>query len=130
MAGFRPPMHPKHKLCLTAFEGVVSMTKFPDSINGAIGGGDENHKLPSVTVIAEDKWPHIQKCYGMTERETQIAKSVCCGLSGQQIADNLRIQQGTVKTHIRNIYRKTWVNNKIAMLLRFVEVANTYPHSS
>ena len=101
------------------------MAKFPDNINDDLGGGGENHKMPSVTVIAEDKWPHIQKCCGMTEREMQIAKSVCSGLSGQQIADSLHIQQGTVKTHIRNIYRKTWVNNKIAMLLRFVEVANT-----
>ena len=101
------------------------MTKFPDHINGDVNGGNENHKLPNVVLIAEDKWPHIQKCYSMTEREMQIARSVCCGLSGQQIAENLQIQQGTVKTHIRNIYRKTWVNNKIAMLLRFVEVANT-----
>ena len=106
------------------------MNTFPDLINGNRGGIDENHDMPNVTVIAEDKWPHIQKCYGMTEREMQIAKSVCCGLSGQQIAENLRIQQGTVKTHIRNIYRKTWVNNKIAMLLRFVEAANMHPRSS
>jgi hypothetical protein len=28
---------------------------------------------------------------------------------------------------MRNIYRKTWVNNKIAMLLRFVEAINTRP---
>jgi DNA-binding NarL/FixJ family response regulator len=100
------------------------MVKFSDGINGALGGGGENHNPPNVTVIAEDKWPHIQKCCGMTEREMQIAKSVCSGLSGQQIAESLQIQEGTVKTHIRNIYRKTWVNNKIAMLLRFVEVAN------
>ncbi|MDO8301607.1 MAG: LuxR C-terminal-related transcriptional regulator [Sedimentisphaerales bacterium] len=87
-------------------------------------------KLPDVVLIAEDKWRHIQKSYGMTERELQIARSVCRGFSNQQIANDLKIQEGTVKTHMRNIYRKTWVNNKIAMLLRFVEAVNTLPSPS
>jgi DNA-binding CsgD family transcriptional regulator len=93
------------------------------STSGASGGS----RLPDVVLIDEDKWPHVQKWYSMTDRELQIAKSVCRGLSSQQIADTLKIQQGTVKTHMRNIYRKTWVNNKIAMLLRFVEAINTRP---
>ena len=82
-------------------------------------------KLPDVVLIDDEKWAYIQKWYSMTQRELQIARFVCQGLSNQQIAGSLKIQQGTVKTHMRNIYRKTWVNNKIAMLLRFVEAANT-----
>ena len=101
------------------------MAKFLHSINGGVGivaGGSEQ---PQVAFIEEDKWPNIQKWYSMTQRELQIARSVCCGLSNRQIAGNLKIRQGTVKTHMRNIYRKTWVNNKIAMLLRFMEAANS-----
>jgi DNA-binding NarL/FixJ family response regulator len=101
------------------------MNKLSQFINGEIGNTVGNSRLPDVVLIDDSKWPHIQKWYSMTERELQIAKSVCQGLSNQQIAGTLKIQQGTVKTHMRNIYRKTWVNNKIAMLLRFVEAANT-----
>jgi DNA-binding NarL/FixJ family response regulator len=100
------------------------MAKFPQMING---NGNNGSRPTDVVLISEDKWLHIQKSYGMTERELQIARSVCRGFSNQQIADELKIQEGTVKTHMRNIYRKTWVNNKIAMLLRFVEAVNTFP---
>lgn len=60
----------------------------------------------------------------MTERELDIAKLVCRGFSNDEIAHVLNIRLGTVKTHIRNIYRKTSVRNKITMLLKFVEDAN------
>ena len=62
----------------------------------------------------------------MTNREFQIAKLICQGLNNEEIAKIVNIKNGTVKTHIRNIYRKTWVHNKIAMLLRFVEDANHF----
>lgn len=101
------------------------MVKFPHAVNSNGGG-----RLPDVVLIDDDKWLHIQKSYTMTERELQIARLVCRGFSNQQVADELKIQEGTVKTHMRNIYRKTWVNNKIAMLLRFVEAVNTFPLSS
>jgi DNA-binding NarL/FixJ family response regulator len=62
----------------------------------------------------------------MTHREFQIAKLVCQGFNNEEIAEELSIMHGTVKTHIRNIYRKTWVHNKISMLLRFVEDAKDF----
>jgi DNA-binding NarL/FixJ family response regulator len=101
------------------------MTKIPPVVKSNLDGNEVISKLPEVVLIDEEKWSYIQKWYSMTQRELQIARFVCQGLSNQQIAGTLKIQQGTVKTHMRNIYRKTWVNNKIAMLLRFVEAANT-----
>ena len=35
-------------------------------------------------------------------------------------ADALDIRQGTVKTHIKNIYRRIRVKNKVELLLRFM----------
>jgi DNA-binding NarL/FixJ family response regulator len=101
------------------------MTKIPPVVKANLDGSEVISKLPEVVLIDDTQWAHIQKWYSMTQRELQIARFVCQGLSNQQIAGSLKIQQGTVKTHMRNIYRKTWVNNKIAMLLRFVEAANT-----
>ncbi len=60
----------------------------------------------------------------MTPREIQIAQLVCQGLANEEIAKRLKIKNGTVKTHVRNLYRKLWVHNKISMLLRFVEDTN------
>ena len=75
----------------------------------------------SQTPILQDKhWSFIQRKYLMSPRELEIAKLVCRGLSNNQIASDLTISNGTVKTHLRNIYRKVRVNSKLNMLLNFI----------
>jgi DNA-binding NarL/FixJ family response regulator len=49
-----------------------------------------------------------------------LAKLVCHDLSNKEIAEALSIRHGTVKTHIKNIYRRIHVKNKVALLLRFM----------
>lgn len=80
-------------------------------------------RTPYITLLDENHWLHIQKRYRMSPRELQIAKLICQGLNNEQIAGNLKIKHGTVKTHVRNIYRRIRVRNKITMLLKFVENA-------
>ena len=69
-------------------------------------------------------WSYIQKRFHMTKRELQIANLACRGFSNEKIAKTLKIKQGTVKTHLRNIYRKIRVESKIAMLLKFIKYAD------
>jgi DNA-binding NarL/FixJ family response regulator len=59
----------------------------------------------------------------MSLRELQVAKLVCQGFNNGEIATSLKITQGTIKTHMRNIYRRIRVKNKIEMLLTFVNSA-------
>jgi len=97
------------------------MSQLPYPIDDRVRNKKSGNQLPQVVLINEQQWSYLQKRYSITTRELQIAQLVCRGLGNEQIADLLKIRLGTVKTHIRNIYRKTWVHNKIAMLLRFVE---------
>ena len=73
-----------------------------------------------VILLNKKEWSYVKKRYSLTPRECQIAELICQGLHNGKIAKFLRISPGTVKTHTRNIYRKTRVKSKIAMLLRFV----------
>jgi hypothetical protein len=50
-----------------------------------------------------------------------VARHICQGFGNEEVAKQLRIRSGTVKTHLRNIYRRINVTNKIGMLLTFVE---------
>ena len=93
-------------------------------ININLPNENRENQLPGISLLADKQWSFIKKRYRMTAREFQISQLVCQGFNNELIAEKLNIQQGTVKTHIRNIYRKTWVNNKIALLLRFVEESN------
>ena len=79
---------------------------------------------PRGVLLNKRQWSYLKRRYHMTPREIQIAQLVCQGLGNEEIANRLNIKQGTVKTHVRNLYRKLWVHNKISMLLRFVEDTN------
>ncbi|MBN1795995.1 MAG: response regulator transcription factor [Sedimentisphaerales bacterium] len=76
---------------------------------------------PDVTLINEKQWLSIGRRYNMTTRELQVARLVCGGLSNEQISEKLSIRVGTVKAHVRNIYRRINVQNRIGILLEFLK---------
>jgi len=96
----------------------------------SIGPDDFFYSRPDVTLLDEERWAYVQKRYHMSPRELQVAKLVCRGFSNGDIAGELKIKGGTAKTHLRNIYRRVRVKNKIAMLLKVVEQANKFSSRS
>ncbi|MBP6687368.1 MAG: helix-turn-helix transcriptional regulator [Lacibacter sp.] len=52
----------------------------------------------------------------LTEREKQVIQLLSSGLTYQKISDELSISHETVKMHLKNIYRKLQVENKIQAL--------------
>jgi DNA-binding NarL/FixJ family response regulator len=53
----------------------------------------------------------------LTAREIEVMKQVAGGLSNQQIAEKLIVQEGTIKIHIHNIYRKLGIKNRVDLTL-------------
>jgi DNA-binding CsgD family transcriptional regulator len=96
-------------------------------LGGTDSGEDDSlYKRPDVSLLDERQWLYVQRRYRLSPRELQVAKHVCRGFANEEVARCLRIRSGTVKTHLRNIYRRIHVTNKIGMLLTFVEqVANS-----
>jgi ATP/maltotriose-dependent transcriptional regulator MalT len=82
---------------------------------------DSLYKRPEVTLFNKDQWSYIKRRYKISMRELEISMLVCRGYSNKEIANDLQIVLGTVKSHIRNVYRKVRVKSKIAMLLRFMD---------
>lgn len=80
----------------------------------------EERKHPGIIVDVK-QWGYIMKKYRMTNRELQVAILICRDFENDKIASLLNIGPTTVKTHLRNIYRKTHVRKKLSLLLRFVE---------
>ena len=99
------------------------MSQLPRANNGrlAVGGRPGPDGLPAL--LDDKQWSYLCRRYELTPREQQIAELVCQGFRNGNIARHLGIRPGTVKTHVRNIYRKVKVKNKINMLLRFVAEA-------
>jgi len=50
----------------------------------------------------------------LTEKERVVLKMVMQGKSNRSIGDQLKVSEGTVKTHLRNVYRKLHVDGRAA----------------
>lgn len=53
----------------------------------------------------------------LTPREIQIARLVANGLENKAIGDALAVSEGTVKTHLHNIYDKLHVGSRVELAL-------------
>ena len=56
----------------------------------------------------------------VSRREKQVIESLLSGATAREIASELQLSFHTVRTHIRNIYAKLGVVNRLE-LLRYVE---------
>ncbi|MCY9665698.1 response regulator transcription factor [Paenibacillus alginolyticus] len=54
----------------------------------------------------------------LTGQESRIVRLITAGLSNKEIANELNVSAETVKTHIKNVYRKLQVNNRVQALQR------------
>ncbi len=96
------------------------MPQTPTNENREIREVPEEKKHPGIIVDVK-QWSYIKKKYRMTNRELQVAILICRDFENDRIAQLLNIGPTTVKTHLRNIYRKTHVRKKLSLLLKFVE---------
>lgn len=76
-----------------------------------------------MTLLNERHWSYLQRRYFISPRELQVARLICHGFNNAEIAKDLNIKRGTVKTHVRNIYRRIRVKNKLELLLTFLRDA-------
>jgi DNA-binding CsgD family transcriptional regulator len=61
------------------------------------------------------------RCFGLTDRELEVAIPLVEGKKWECIADELNISRNTLKSHVRNIYRKTGARNRQALLLQLLD---------
>lgn len=70
--------------------------------------------------ISAEQISSFGKCYGLTERETEILQLLLDGKSNQEIGQLLYITTGTVKTHVHSIFSKLEVSRRGQLMSKFV----------
>ncbi|MEU6248198.1 response regulator transcription factor [Glycomyces sp. NPDC047010] len=88
-----------------------------EAVRAAVAG--DTLISPSLTIrlltgLAESKLKP-ENGPGLSEREKQVVKLVAEGMSNAEIATDLFISAGTVKTHIANAQRKTGARNHVGI---------------
>lgn len=79
--------------------------------------GRPSHKLAQDLIAAglsqyymvDELW---KKWESLSARERDVAALICLGYANREICERLVIAQGTVKTHITNIFRKFQLSNR------------------
>jgi len=57
----------------------------------------------------------------LTEREGEILQLLAEGIADKEIAQKLTVSFQTIRTHLRNIYRKLNVHNRTEAVLRYLK---------
>jgi DNA-binding NarL/FixJ family response regulator len=101
--------------------------KYVDSIKELISGGAALSPIIALKVMSfvqrtqvdqKEKSKRAQEEFALTDRELDILKGIVDDLTEQQIGEQLFISPHTVKTHIKNIYKKMHVHSR-ASAVRF-----------
>jgi DNA-binding CsgD family transcriptional regulator len=79
---------------------------------------------PQVCIMDDSHWLFVRKSFRMSPREMDVARMVCSGFTNDEVAARLGIKIATVKTHLRNVYRRLRVQRKLDMLLTFLDQSN------
>jgi DNA-binding CsgD family transcriptional regulator len=75
----------------------------------------ENKQL--LEIIPGVNGKNCGKDTSLTDREIEVAKLVCNGLSNKEIRKDLNISEQAVKSHLSRIYKKTGVSDRLQLAL-------------
>ena len=65
--------------------------------------------------VTNDSFLALRDLRSLTQRELQIVRFVCDGLSNKEIARRMRLAEGTIKFRLHLIYQKLTINNRTSL---------------
>jgi ATP/maltotriose-dependent transcriptional regulator MalT len=68
---------------------------------------EEKNESPVLTLVEN---------YGLTQREAEIMELIATGIGNEEIAEKLFVSKNTIKFHIKNIFIKLDVRNRVQAL--------------
>ncbi|MEM8934184.1 MAG: response regulator transcription factor [Acidobacteriota bacterium] len=100
--------------------GFVSKRFEPDEIEAAIRAAHNGRTFLNREVtrsLLELPSPSANPPASLTAREREIARWVAEGLSNRDIALRAVVSEGTVRSHLRNIFEKIDISNRVELAL-------------
>ena len=105
-------------ICLVALVGIAAPQREPIEVRPMAEAGSDalEHSLMVGCEL-------LQKKFGLSDRETEIAFLLARGYSRPYIREKLFISKNTVATHIRHIYGKLGIHSKEELIDLVTEAA-------
>ena len=105
--------------------GYILKSEIPDLYNVArtiMEGGAIMTPTIAIRVMRSFQKQTDDRSAGLTTREIQTLETMAQGLSARRASDRLGISENTLNTHLKSIYRKLQVRNRVAMVRRAEEL--------
>ena len=107
-------------------ETVIDQSVFHQIVNDYTRLSKKVSDMENTSDIDEDKDFPVQEIM-LTPREQEILYHLSRGLTNKEISTNINLAVDTVKTHLRNIFRKLGVKNRTQAISRASKLGQTIP---
>lgn len=94
-------------------DGYIFKDVSADELIKAVKEVAKGHFYLSSEVARKVKDFTVSSRFSLTPRELEVLLALKKGLTSEEIAHELRLSLSTVKTHLRNIYQKLNVRNRV-----------------
>ena len=83
------------------------------------GGAPMSRYIAQKVIKAFMQSQNIPRLSELTKRENEVLQLLATDLSVKQVAEKMLLSNHTIKKHLRNIYTKLHVNNRIGAVNKF-----------
>jgi DNA-binding NarL/FixJ family response regulator len=105
----------------------VSLEQLVEAVRVVAGGGSlvapmVTQRLMAGVARMQNQFTSLEQPDPLTERETEILRLLSGGYSNKEIANSLKVAEGTVKNHVSNILSKLGVRDRTRAVLKALEL--------
>lgn len=80
---------------------------------------------PLPELFGADEWRRLAAELRLSLRQAQVARLICLGLSKEQMAKRLRVSEPTARLHVKKLFRKLRINDRVGVPVRLVVASRT-----
>ena len=81
---------------------------------------ESSHSHPLPELFPDARWHQLAEHLSLSRRQQQIARLVCRGCSDRQVGNSLGISENTVHTHLRLLFKRLEVHDRVGVVVRLV----------
>ena len=105
----------------------VSLEQLVEAVRTVAAGGSLVAPMVTQRLLAgvgrmQNQFTSLEQPDPLTERETEILRLLSGGYSNKEIAQSLKVAEGTVKNHVSNILSKLGVRDRTRAVLKALEL--------
>ena len=80
---------------------------------------------PLPELFSPGEWRALTSKLRLSPRQAQVARLICLGLSKEQMAARLRVSEPTARLHVKELFLKLRINDRIGVPVRLVVAGRT-----